>query len=728
MTTFRRLAGVLLRKKQINTDPTSANASQLRRCLSAWDLILLGIGNTLGAGIYVVTGQVAKWQSGPAIVVSFSIAAIAAILAGTCFAELGARVPKAGSAYVYTYVTMGEFIGFFVGWNVLIENILGAASVARATTAYIDSLIGNQMDAFLSSNFAMNTSWLASYPDFLGFAFCIVSSVLMGIGVKTSSVFNNVFTGLNLFVILYIVICGFFKVVPSNWSIPVSDLPHVPCDDVPHRASMWANGSSSSVVTGGPRMCSEFGAGGFFPYGVGGVFSGAAVCFYAFIGFEVVATAGEEVRNPQRTLPIGILVSLSLTFLAYVGVSSVMTLMCPYFLLDEEAPLPVAFDAVGWTVARYIIGVGGICGLITSLYGCMFALPRFLYSMAEDGIIFRFLGTVHSRFRTPFNACLVSGVIAGIITLVIDLQSLVSVVVMGAMVPFLTVAACVIMLRYEPDMSAPVSSHTFLFPEIDGYRSGFGDARRSAVSKFLSQAFWPIYDEPTPLSFRVVIVCVILLICSCFGMDAMIIFGGEDLIDRRPWAIGAASGIGAFILLLMFIIIKQPQSTIPLAFKVPLVPLLPTISIFIDSYLLMKMDAMTWVRYVVLTLIGIFIYFAYSVWHSKERYPKKRYRYPSTRSEAQQGGRCRRTSSVMLCSESGCTHDLPHNLLEISKQGNVQDNDNEPPEVTKLISESSLFYCNMQQTVLLPMTTDQEGHQHVIMREYNCHQSNSNGS
>nr|XP_054769008.1 cationic amino acid transporter 2-like [Lytechinus pictus] len=691
MSRLGQISRILLRKKQINMDPKAASASRLRRCLSVGDLILLGIGNTLGAGIYVITGEVSKWVAGPALILSFMIAAVAAILAGMCFAELGARVPKAGSAYVYTYVTMGEFIGFFVGWNVLIENILGAASVARATTAYIDAMIGNKMDAFLSANFAMHTSWLAEYPDFLGTGFCIISSVLMGIGVKTSSVFNNVFTGLNLIVIVYIIICGFFKIVPSNWTIPMDQLPKVPCDSQP--SSSWINSSSSSsssssVVTDGPEMCSEFGTGGFFPYGPGGVFAGAAVCFYAFIGFEVVASAGEEVRNPQKTLPIGIMVSLLLTFFAYLGVSSVMTLMCPYFLLDEEAPLPVAFDKVGWTVARYVIGMGGICGLITSLYGCMFALPRFLYSMAEDGMIFKFLGEVHSRFQTPFYACLTSGIIAGIITLVIDLQSLVNVVVMGALVPFLTVAACVIILRYEPDMSAPASSHTFLFPQIDGYTMGYADARRSTISKFLSQALRPVYDEPTPLSFKVVIVCVVLFICTCFGMESMIIFAEEDLANREIWAITTASAIGALMLILLFVIWRQPESRVSIAFKVPMVPLLPALSIFIDSYLLMKMDAMTWVRYVVLILVGLVIYLCYSVWNSNERYVKpKRFRYPSTPAEAQQGGRCRRTSSIMLCSESGCTHDLPHNLLDIGKKNSVQNT--EPTEITKLISEAS---------------------------------------
>eukprot|EP00057_Strongylocentrotus_purpuratus_P023994 XP_011678468.1 PREDICTED: high affinity cationic amino acid transporter 1 [Strongylocentrotus purpuratus] len=343
MSRLRQISHALMRKKQINKDPTAAAASRLRRCLSVGDLILLGIGNTLGAGIYVITGQVSKWIAGPALVLSFMIAAVAAVLAGMCFAEMGARVPKAGSAYVYTYVTMGEFIGFFVGWNVLIENIL----------------------------------------------------VLMGIGVKTSSVFNNMFTGLNLVVISYIIICGFFKIVPSNWSIPMDDLPKI----------------------------------------------------------------------------IGIHLHNTVVFI---------------------------FNTVIYK-AIFLI-----------LYGCMFALPRFLYSMAEDGMLFKFLGEVHSHFQTPLYACLTSGIIAGMITLVIDLQSLVNVVVMGAMVPFLTVAACVIILRKEPDMSAPASSSTFLFPQIDGYQAGYADAKRSSVAKFLSQAFRPVYDEPTPLSYRVVIVCVVL--------------------------------------------------------------------------------------------------------------------------------------------------------------------------------------------------------------------------
>ncbi|KAJ8319744.1 hypothetical protein KUTeg_001331 [Tegillarca granosa] len=357
----------LTRKKYV--DFKNVTDTKLARCLSTLDLTALGIGSTLGAGIYVVAGQVAKETAGPSVAISFLIAAVASVLAGSlCYAEFGARVPKTGSAYVYSYVTVGEFIAFIIGWNLILEYVI----------------------------------------------------VILAVGVKESSTFNNIFTGVNLLVVTYIIICGMFKADIHNWQISPSEIPNSTTE----------------------------GEGGFMPFGFSGMMSGAATCFYAFVGFDCIATTGEEVKNPQKAIPISIVLSLLFCFLAYFGISAVITLMCPYYLLDSNAPLPLVFSRVGWGVAKYIISVGAICGLSTSLLGAMFPLPRVLYAMATDGIIFRFLCIVNERFKTPLIATFISGVFAGVMAMLFDLKELVDMMSIGTLLAYTLVGVCVLLLRY----------------------------------------------------------------------------------------------------------------------------------------------------------------------------------------------------------------------------------------------------------------------------------------
>lgn len=208
----------LVRKKYV--DPSSITDTKLSRCLTTLDLTALGIGSTLGAGIYVVAGQVAKDTAGPAVILSFLIAALASVLAGLCYAEFGARVPKTGSAYVYSYVTVGEFMAFVIGWNLILEYVIGTASVARAWSSYFDSLIHKSIQTFFRDNMPMSIGGLSPYPDFFAFGITLLLTCILTLGVKESSRFNNIFTGVNLLVVLYVVICGFIKADLSNWSLP----------------------------------------------------------------------------------------------------------------------------------------------------------------------------------------------------------------------------------------------------------------------------------------------------------------------------------------------------------------------------------------------------------------------------------------------------------------------------------------------------------------------------
>jgi len=232
-------------------------------------LAALGIGSTLGAGIYVLAGEVARSIAGPSIVISFFIAAVASILSGLCYAEFGARVPKAGSAYVYSYVTVGELCAFVIGWNLFLEYVIGASSVARAWSEYFDSILNSRIRNYTLTNIGeIHASGFSRYPDFFAFLLVLLVTFILGIGVKNSSRFNNVFTGINLLVILFITCVGLYFAKGENWTRD------------------------------------------FAPFGISGIFSGAATCFYAFVGFDVIATTGEEARNPSRAIPIAIVLAL----------------------------------------------------------------------------------------------------------------------------------------------------------------------------------------------------------------------------------------------------------------------------------------------------------------------------------------------------------------------------------------------------------------------------------
>ena len=255
------------RKKFV--DPNTLTSTQLNRCLSLFDLTALGVGGTLGAGIYVLAGDVARHTTGPSIVISFLIAGIASVLSGLCYAEFGARVPKAGSAYVYSYVTIGELCAFVIGWNLLLEYIIGTSSVARGWSSYFDSLFHNRIKNFTISTIGeMHATGIAEYPDLLSVLVTLILTIVLVTGIKKTSWLNTLLTGINLFVVLFVVCVGACYAEPKNWT-----------DD-------------------------------FAPYGFSGVMAGAATCFYAFVGFDVIATTGEEARNPSRTIPYSIVFAL----------------------------------------------------------------------------------------------------------------------------------------------------------------------------------------------------------------------------------------------------------------------------------------------------------------------------------------------------------------------------------------------------------------------------------
>jgi APA family basic amino acid/polyamine antiporter len=442
----------------LQSDAFAEGEHSLKRELGPWNLVSLGIGAIIGTGIFVLTGSAAAQYAGPGIVYAFILAGIGCVFAGLCYAEFAAMIPIAGSAYTYGYATLGELIAWIIGWDLILEYLFGAATVAVGWSGYVNSLLRdlgialppsltNAPGALVqppgSETWVRRTEQLASslaaqgvdintLPQATG-VFNIVAalgiavvSILLVVGIKESARFNNVAVAIKLAVVLAFIAAGGYYVF-SHWGQAVDN---------------WT-----------PFIPEGQGDG---KYGWQGIVRAAGVIFFAYIGFDAVSTTAQEAKNPQRDMPIGILGSLVVCTILYILVSGIMTGIVEYPRLNVAEPIAVAIEATGYNALAGLIKIGAIAGLSSVMLVMLMSQPRIFYTMARDGLLPPVFSRLHPRFRTPHVSTAMTGVVCAIVAGLVPIALLGELVSIGTLLAFVIVCGGVWYLRVkEPNRPRP---------------------------------------------------------------------------------------------------------------------------------------------------------------------------------------------------------------------------------------------------------------------------------
>jgi APA family basic amino acid/polyamine antiporter len=410
-----------------------ADSEGLKRSLNALNLTLLGIGAIIGAGIFVLTGTAAAEHAGPAIVISFILAGVGCLFAGLCYAEFASMIPIAGSAYTYGYATLGEFVAWVIGWNLILEYLFAASTVAVGWSGYFVSFCRD----YLSINFPPDfvnaplgielgqsvphaTGHIVNLPAVI---LVLVITALLIVGIRESARFNNIIVFIKMAIVLAVIFCGAAYVNVDNWH------PFIPEN-----------------------------TGNFGQYGWSGVLAGAGTIFFAYIGFDAVSTAAQECKNPQRDLPIGIIASLVVCTVLYIAMALVMTGIASYKELNVPEPVYVAIshagDALKWL--KPIVSIGAIAGLSSVVLVMLMGQPRIFFVMANDGLLPPIFSKVHPKFGTPYLATIITGGCAAVIAGIFPIGLLGHLVSIGTLFAFVIVCAGILILRKRrPDLPRP---------------------------------------------------------------------------------------------------------------------------------------------------------------------------------------------------------------------------------------------------------------------------------
>ncbi len=442
------MSSTLFRTKSVEQSirDTEEPEHALKKSLSALDLTVFGVGVIIGTGIFVLTGKIAKETAGPSVALAFVVAGLVCALAALCYAEFASTVPVAGSAYTFSYASLGEFPAWIIGWDLILELALGCAVVAVGWSGYLRSLLDT---AGLHLPRALSGTHEGTFGfDLLAALLVLVLTGILVAGMKLSSRVTNVIVAVKVTVVLLVIIVGALFITGSHYD------PFIP----PSEPSEGGGGITAPLVQ---LMF------GFTPshFGVMGIFTAAAVVFFAFIGFDIVATAAEETRNPQRDVPRGILGSLLICTLLYVAVSVVVTGMQKYSDLSTDAPLADAFKAVGHPFWAGLISFGAAVGLTSVCMILLLGQTRVFFAMSRDGLLPKSFSKVHPKFGTPYRSTILLGLIVAVVAGFTSIDELAELVNIGTLFAFVVVALGVILLRKQrPDL--PRAFRTPLVPFV----------------------------------------------------------------------------------------------------------------------------------------------------------------------------------------------------------------------------------------------------------------------
>ncbi|XP_043701896.1 cationic amino acid transporter 3, mitochondrial-like isoform X1 [Telopea speciosissima] len=589
----------LMRRKQVDSAHAKGEGHhQLAKELSILQLIAIGVGSTIGAGVYVLVGTVAKEHSGPSLTISFLIAGIAAALSAFCYAELSSRCPSAGSAYHYSYICIGEGVAWMIGWALILEYTVGGSSVARGISPNLALFFGgpDSLPAFLAR---VQIPGLDVVVDPCAAILVLVFTGLLCVGIKESTLVQAIATTLNVCVMVFVIIVGGYLGFQTGWV----------GYEVPN---------------------------GYFPYGINGMLAGSATVFFAFIGFDSVASTAEEVKDPQRDLPLGIGIALSICCILYMLVSVVIVGLVPFYAMDPDTPISSAFASHGMQWAVYIITAGAVTALCSNLMGSILPQPRILMAMARDGLLPAFFSRVNKHTQVPVNGTLITGICSAILAFIMDVSQLAGMVSVGTLLAFTIVAVSILILRYVPPDEVPLPSslqasinsvslrYSSIPQEIDGGnpKDPAGDSQdgsQHSQGKSEVSLQYPLNAKSgqhklaelkrrKTATWNIAFVCVgVLLLTSGASAEYL------PCIPRFTLC-----GVGGALTLCGLIVlswIDQDDARHSFGhtggFICPFVPLLPVACILVNVYLMINLEVSTWMRVSAWMIIGVFVYLFY---------------------------------------------------------------------------------------------------------------------
>ncbi|CAN6291888.1 unnamed protein product [Urochloa humidicola] len=573
----------LMRRKQVDSDRARAEGQpQLAKELNVPALVAIGVGSTVGAGVYVLVGTVAREHAGPALTISFLIAGIAAALSAFCYAELASRCPSAGSAYHYSYICVGEGVAWLIGWALVLEYTIGGSAVARGISPNLALFFGgpDSLPWILARH---QLPWFDIIVDPCAAALVFVVTILLCVGIKESSFAQGVVTVLNACVMIFVIVAGSYIGFQIGWvGYKVSD--------------------------------------GYFPYGVNGMLAGSATVFFAYIGFDTVASTAEEVKNPQRDLPLGIGIALAICCALYMAVSIVIVGLVPYFAMDPDTPISSAFAKHGMQWAMYVVTSGAVLALCSTLMGSLLPQPRILMAMARDGLLPSFFSDVNKQTQVPVKSTIVTGICAAALAFAMDVSQLAGMVSVGTLLAFTIVAVSILILRYVPPDEVPLppsmQESFHLNQECDEEKDVIvvvESMKDPLIEKRQRKGKMDETKRRKIAAFSIGSVCVGVLILTSSASVTWLPF--------LPICIGCT--IGVLLLLAGLGVlswIDQDDGRHSFGhsggFTCPFVPVLPVMCILINTYLLINLGGDTWMRVGIWLLMGVLVYIFYGRTHS----------------------------------------------------------------------------------------------------------------